>query len=56
MYIHLTNDAIQKYSENYGKFENSNKLTFKYFQKYLNSNYPHLQINFKRDFLSQIKV
>jgi tubulin polyglutamylase TTLL1/tubulin monoglycylase TTLL3/8 len=26
--IHLTNDAIQKFSENYGKFENGNKLSF----------------------------
>jgi tubulin--tyrosine ligase len=26
--IHLTNDAIQKYSENYGKFEPGNKLSF----------------------------
>jgi hypothetical protein len=27
-YIHLTNDAIQKYSEDYGKFENANKLSY----------------------------
>jgi tubulin polyglutamylase TTLL1 len=27
-YIHLTNDAIQKYSDDYGKFENGNKLSF----------------------------
>jgi hypothetical protein len=27
-YIHLTNDAIQKHSEDYGKFENANKLSY----------------------------
>lgn len=27
-FIHLTNDAIQKRSEEYGKFESGNKLTF----------------------------
>jgi tubulin--tyrosine ligase len=25
-YVHLTNDAVQKYSENYGKFESGNKV------------------------------
>jgi tubulin--tyrosine ligase len=27
-FIHLTNDAIQKKSEDYGKFENGNKLSY----------------------------
>ena len=36
-YIHLTNDAIQKFSEDYGKFENGNKLNYAEFQKYLES-------------------
>lgn len=36
-YIHLTNDAIQKNSEDYGKFENGNKLSYAEFQKYLES-------------------
>ena len=27
-YIHLTNDAVQKKSEDYGKFENGNKVIF----------------------------
>ena len=26
--IHLTNDAIQKKSEDYGKYENANKISF----------------------------
>ena len=54
-YIHLTNDAIQKKSDDYGKFENGNKLTFKDFQKYLDQNYAFLNIDFYRDMLPQIK-
>ena len=27
-FIHLTNNAIQKNNENYGKFENGNQLSF----------------------------
>jgi hypothetical protein len=33
--IHLTNDAIQKHSQTYGKFEAGNKLSFYEFEKYL---------------------
>lgn len=34
-YVHLTNDAVQKTSEDYGKFEHGNKVSFADFQKYL---------------------
>jgi hypothetical protein len=27
-FIHLTNDAVQKKSEDYGKFENGNKMSY----------------------------
>ena len=33
--VHLTNDAIQKKSEEYGKFEGGNKISYKEFSKYL---------------------
>jgi tubulin--tyrosine ligase len=26
-YIHLTNDAVQKFSQDYGKYENGNKMS-----------------------------
>ncbi|CAI2375948.1 unnamed protein product [Moneuplotes crassus] len=39
-FVHLTNDAIQKKSEDYGKYESSNKLSFQDFEKYLEQNYP----------------
>ena len=44
-YVHLTNDAIQYQSGDYGKFEEGNKLSFNTFQKYLDSNH-----NFKYNF------
>lgn len=27
-FVHLTNDAVQKKSEDYGKFENGNKMSY----------------------------
>ena len=33
--IHLTNDAVQKKSDNYGRYEKGNKVSFDEFQKYL---------------------
>lgn len=38
--IHLTNDAVQKHSEAYGKHENANKLSFADFQKYVKNVKP----------------
>lgn len=35
-FIHLTNDAVQKNSPDYGKFEDGNKLSYQEFQEYLN--------------------
>lgn len=44
-YIHLTNDAVQKTSEDYGRFEKGNKLSYQDFQKYLDT-YHEGQYNF----------
>lgn len=33
--IHLTNNAIQKYGENYGKYEEGNQLSFKFLSGYI---------------------
>jgi tubulin polyglutamylase TTLL1/tubulin monoglycylase TTLL3/8 len=30
-FVHLTNDAVQCHAENYGKFENGNKLSYQTF-------------------------
>ena len=53
-FVHLTNDAIQKHSSDYGKFENGNKLSYREFQKYLDSN--HYNINFNLQILPKIKT
>jgi len=37
--VHLTNDAVQKKSEDYGKYEPGNKLSFSDFQRYLDTSY-----------------
>lgn len=46
--IHLTNDAVQKKSDDYGKFESGNKLSYAEFQKYLES------INIKCNIVGEI--
>ena len=52
-FVHLTNDAIQKNSEDYGKFEAGNKLSYGDFQKFLAVNHP--EINFCSDILPEIE-
>lgn len=36
-FVHLTNDAVQKNSEDYGKYEPGNKLTYADLQRYLDT-------------------
>lgn len=52
-YKHLTNDAIQKYSENYGKYEKGNKLSYSDFQRYLQT-FGH-KLVFSRDIYPVMK-
>ncbi|CAD8080092.1 unnamed protein product [Paramecium sonneborni] len=40
-FTHLTNDAVQKKNQNYGKFETGNKVSFNEFQKYLNDQHNY---------------
>jgi tubulin monoglycylase TTLL3/8 len=54
-FVHLTNDAVQKYSADYGKYENGNKLSLQDFQKYLRATYPLLGIEVWRDIMPQIR-
>lgn len=53
--IHLTNDAVQKKADDYGKFEVGNKVSFKEYQSYLNEVFPQFNIDFDRHIFSQIK-
>jgi len=48
-FIHLTNDAVQKRCNQYGKFENGNKMSFREFQKYLDQNFSESSTDFYRD-------
>ncbi len=42
-FVHLTNDAVQKYCEDYGKFEPANKISFNELDKYLKRQYKYDQ-------------
>lgn len=44
--IHLTNDAVQKYTPLYGRYEPANKISYVEFQKYLDTNHPKENLNF----------
>ena len=37
-FIHLTNDAVQKNCDEYGKYESGNKLSYQDFQRYIDKN------------------
>ena len=39
--MHLTNDAIQKQSDDYGKYEPANKVSFQDMDKYLRKTYEY---------------
>ena len=54
-FIHLTNDAIQKKSENYGKFEPGNKMSYNEFQKHFDQNFHELEINMETKIVPQMK-
>lgn len=51
-FIHLTNDAVQKKTEEYGKFEFGNKVSFPEYQAYLNLTVPELNIDFHKHIFS----
>lgn len=53
--VHLTNDAVQKKSEDYGKFEPGNKLSYTEFQNYIDKYCGAQNVCFERDILPQIK-
>jgi tubulin monoglycylase TTLL3/8 len=53
--VHLTNDSVQKRSEDYGKYETGNKLDYMEFQAYLDKTCPAKNVCFERDILPQMK-
>ena len=53
--VHLTNDAVQKKSEDYGKYEPGNKMSYSEFQTYIDKHCGSLNVCYERDILPQIK-
>jgi len=53
-YIHLTNDAVQKKNENYGKFERGNKISYEELNQYIINNFP--DHDFYNEIYPKIKV
>lgn len=54
LFTHLTNDAVQKYGQDYGKYEKGNKISYGEFQKYL-TNGLSSDVNFNDDVLPRMK-
>lgn len=54
--IHLTNDAVQKNSEDYGKFEMANKLSYSDFQRYLDAHSKESPVSFSQHIVPQLKA
>jgi len=54
-FVHLTNNAVQKYDKDYGKFEDGNQMSFPSFQKYIETEYPESKITLSGHILPQIK-
>ena len=53
-YVHLTNDAIQKNADDYGKYENGNKMSFADFSKTICAQQPDIDFDMYRDIMPQI--
>ena len=52
-YVHLTNNAIQKFGSNYGKSEHGNQLSFQDLEKYAEAN--NLGMDFKGKIYPRMK-
>jgi hypothetical protein len=44
-YVHLTNNCLQKYGENFGKFEEGNTLPMETLQKYFDEFFPEARVS-----------
>jgi hypothetical protein len=53
--IHLTNDAVQKYSPDFGKYEKANKLSYADLHKYIESAFPSKKVNFFEEIIPKMK-
>lgn len=53
-FIHLTNDAVQKYSPDYGRFEDGNKLSYDEFQEFIDT-HCEVKVHFRDVVYPKIK-
>lgn len=53
--MHLTNNCLQKFGDNYGKHEEGNTLSFDSLLEFLKQAFPNLQINFEKHVVSKMK-
>ena len=51
----MTNNAVQKFSDNYGQFEDGNQMSFPDFQKYIDENYSESNISLAQDLIPKMK-
>ena len=54
--VHLTNNAVQKQLDSYGKFEDGNQLSFKRLQQILDEEQPDCGVNIYRDLVPAMKA
>lgn len=55
LFVHLTNNAVQKFSENYGQFEDGNQISFQDFQLYIDEKYADSKVSVKDDIVKEMK-
>ena len=54
-YVHLTNNCLQQYGDDYGKYEDGNTLSFEVLQEYLSINFPNYKISVKDHIIPRMK-
>lgn len=54
-YVHLTNNCLQKFGDNYGIHEDGNTIGFEVFQKYLDDNFPQYNLSVQQHFIPRMK-
>jgi len=53
-FVHLTNYSVQKYNNNFSKFEIGNEVSFDDFQNCLNKDYKEKKFNVKTDLIEKM--
>lgn len=53
--VHLTNYCMQKHSENLGRYEEGNTLSYDDLQAYLDEHFPAMSVNVREHILTRIK-